>query len=101
MKLCTDIWCKYSYFRENNVVFELFYVLLWENDYIFARDNDVSMKIRTVLSECQNDDKSRHDMAYCPVCGQKLAQIRSVFHRSVTRHKCRRCKKFIDVIAEE
>lgn len=60
-----------------------------------------AMKIYARLSEEQNDDKSRHDMAYCPVCGQKLVQIRSVFHRSVTRHKCRRCKKYIDVIAEE
>lgn len=79
----------------------LFYLYLSENDYIFALDDKTTMKIYTRLSDLQMDDKDRSNMAVCPVCGQKLTQVRSVAYRAEFRQMCRRCKQFIEVVVEK
>lgn len=38
-----------------------------------------------------------HKLVICPVCGQKLTDIKYVDGVSVLRIKCRRCKKYISV----
>lgn len=45
----------------------------------------------------QTDKSDRNRLAVCPVCGQKLFEVESIFHKGVFRHKCRRCKKYIRV----
>lgn len=47
----------------------------------------------------QTDRSCREKLAVCPHCGQKLFEIESLHTRGVFRHKCRRCKKYIRVIA--
>lgn len=36
-------------------------------------------------------------LAVCPHCGQKLFEVMSLQKNGVFRHKCRRCKKYIQV----
>lgn len=47
----------------------------------------------------QINRSSRERLAVCPLCGQKLFEIESLHTKGVFRHKCRRCKKYIRVIA--
>ncbi len=44
---------------------------------------------------------SRERLAVCPDCGQKLFEVVSLHNRGVFRLKCRRCKKYVRVLALE
>lgn len=45
----------------------------------------------------QGDTSDRERLVSCPGCGQKLFEVKSIFHKGVFRLKCRRCKKYIRV----
>lgn len=47
----------------------------------------------------QRDRSDRNKLAACPLCGQKLFEVESLHTKGIFRHKCRRCKKYIRVIA--
>lgn len=49
----------------------------------------------------QGDTSDRNKLALCPICGQKLFEVESIFHRGIFRHKCRRCKKYIRVSVKD
>ena len=52
----------------------------------------------TAKEDSDQTDKSNRDrLATCPVCGQKLFEVESLFTKGVFRHKCRRCKKYIRI----
>ena len=55
------------------------------------------MRVESTVDPDQTDNGNHRNMAFCPVCGQKLFRVESIFHRGVFRHKCRRCKKYIRV----
>lgn len=45
----------------------------------------------------QNDKSDRKKMAICPVCGQKLFEVESLYRKGLFRVKCRRCKKYVRI----
>lgn len=57
------------------------------------------MKIIATEDDEQRDVSNRDRLAVCPVCGQKLFEVVSIFNRGVFRLKCRRCRKYIKVSA--
>ena len=51
-----------------------------------------------VNTELANDTGTRDgDMVRCPVCGQKLFEVRDNERYANIRIHCRRCKRYIDV----
>ena len=72
------------------------YFAIREFSIIFAARIS-AMDIITKEDADQTDKSDRDSLAVCPVCGQKLFEVESIFHKGVFRHKCRRCKKYIRV----
>ena len=66
---------------------------------IFAAYNIPGMDIIAREDPDQRTIHDRKKLALCPYCGQKLAEIESIFNAGVFRLKCRRCKKYIRVAA--
>ncbi len=59
------------------------------------------MKFIVEVDHDQTDKSDRGRMPLCPVCGQKLMEVESIFHKGVFRLKCRRCRKFIRLGVQE
>ncbi|MBD9174808.1 hypothetical protein [Paraprevotella clara] len=53
------------------------------------------LKIRSRVSIRQ--DEMAHQMATCPLCGQKLGDVTYLKGVLILRVKCRRCKKYVDI----
>lgn len=62
-------------------------------------NRDVSVRIFTQVDTTQADNSDRNKIAYCPECGQKLVEIAFLDGNGRLRQKCRRCKKYIRIIA--
>ena len=54
------------------------------------------MKIDTKLDEKQTSEKG--NFVICPICGQKLTDVKIIRGSVLFRTVCRRCRNFISVI---
>ena len=57
------------------------------------------MKIDTKLEEKQTSEKG--NFVICPICGQKLTDVKIIRGSVLFRTVCRRCRNFISVKIEE
>jgi hypothetical protein len=56
------------------------------------------MKIDTKLEEKQTSEKG--NFVICPICGQKLTDVKIIRGSVLFRTVCRRCRNFISVKIE-
>lgn len=56
------------------------------------------MKIDTKLDEKQTSEKE--NFVICPICGQKLTDVKIIRGSVLFRTVCRRCRNFISVKIE-
>lgn len=45
----------------------------------------------------QSDAYNRENVVRCPRCNTVLMEVKSLLGNGLTRHKCRKCKKYIRV----